>query len=162
LIPLFLINGAGLEGSVVNDCRGQSEPTTAPPAGGRARASSQKAELTPCALIPLFLINGAGLEGSVVNDCRGQSEPTTAPPAGGRARASSQKSGIDALCVDCAFSNKKTAAFAAVFSFTLPVFSACGPHRQGGCRSFQNSTDCYTPRPCRQAYTSAAAVHLLQ
>ena len=37
----------GFEGSVVNDCRWQSEPTTAPPAGGRIPPSPPNAKKHP-------------------------------------------------------------------------------------------------------------------
>ena len=36
---------SGLEGSVVNDCQWQSEPTTAPPAGGQVLSLRPKNEL---------------------------------------------------------------------------------------------------------------------
>ena len=80
-VPVFLFKGmTGLEGSGVNDCQWQSEPTTAPPAGGQVLLSAprqSKGKLCsdffiqkshpPASLLLLFPKSHARLACSVVN-----------------------------------------------------------------------------------------------
>ena len=69
LVFSFIEEGRGLEGPVVNDCRWQSEPGTAPARRrGKSSCPHQNKDYRKVVLIFSFIEEGRGLEGPEVNE----------------------------------------------------------------------------------------------